>query len=403
MRNGTRRVETRFKKALVGVNPERVRHMPIRIRDHPVRRDDCVAFYSNDLRLRLRHEQSKSVPREIAERRQNGASHRGEEKKDDRRLGWGGRNVGHDICPGNFKGGGAFPVGGAAGKFRSLPHIEYLGVPTRYLHRISGSTRHHGLRERRAVRYRSTRRIGLVLSYDPESLLTAVIATQRDGCAEGCRVSMRRRRNELGARAPRAPVADFAHCGGGGMRIGSRNRFPVRLLEASNSRLDRSKAFGSDKVAVPGNRPLGQLPDVLVVFPDEGAAHGDERFRTGGRFALSASMRFEASALVNPGANASGSLHCSDNVLRYDACAPVIGSFPETQSSGSFSAFVFGLGSILGLVWLFIDANLPASGAVPELFSYNAGAPGVVPEPCHRALPDDMCVRDSKNERKSPF
>jgi hypothetical protein len=43
-----------------------------------------------------------------------------------------------------------------------------------------------------------------------------------------------------------------------------------------------------------------------------------------------------------------GASHPSERVLRYEACAPVIGSPSETQSSGSFSVLEFGAGSIFG-------------------------------------------------------
>src|SRR5947209_16266765 len=56
------------------------------------------------------------------------------------------------------------------------------------------------------------------------------------------------------------------------------------------------------------------------------------------RSALSriSSISFEASALVRSSLNWSGVPACSHSVLRYEACAPVIGSSPDTQSSGSF-------------------------------------------------------------------
>src|SRR5437588_287987 len=62
-------------------------------------------------------------------------------------------------------------------------------------------------------------------------------------------------------------------------------------------------------------------------------------------------MRLDASALVSDASKASGSCTCSDSVLRYDACAPVIGSSPDTHSSGGFSVLDRGSGSIFGLSW----------------------------------------------------
>src|SRR5205807_2663344 len=62
------------------------------------------------------------------------------------------------------------------------------------------------------------------------------------------------------------------------------------------------------------------------------------------------SIRFEASALVRPSSYALGSCACSERVLRYEACAPVMGSSPETQSSGSFSVLEAVL--VLGLLMI---------------------------------------------------
>jgi hypothetical protein len=72
-------------------------------------------------------------------------------------------------------------------------------------------------------------------------------------------------------------------------------------------------------------------------------------YRLCSSFALSASIRLDASALVKDWLNSPASASCSVNVFKYDACAPVIGSSPETQSSGSFSVFDPGEGAILGL------------------------------------------------------
>src|SRR3954447_19168765 len=52
-------------------------------------------------------------------------------------------------------------------------------------------------------------------------------------------------------------------------------------------------------------------------------------------------MRRLASAFERPSSN--GSPAPSLGVLRYDACAPVIGSSPVFQSAGSFSVFVMSL------------------------------------------------------------
>src|SRR5688572_10401811 len=68
-------------------------------------------------------------------------------------------------------------------------------------------------------------------------------------------------------------------------------------------------------------------------------------------------MRFEASALVRFGWNASSSWACSDSVLRYDVCAPVIGSSPDTHSSGGFSMLDGRSGTSLGLLDCGMDTH----------------------------------------------
>src|SRR4051794_30558991 len=72
-------------------------------------------------------------------------------------------------------------------------------------------------------------------------------------------------------------------------------------------------------------------------------------------------MGFEASALVSFSLNASGQWACSQSVFRYEACAPVIGSSPETQSSGSFC--VLESVAVLGSIGCLLRAmNVPVHG-----------------------------------------
>jgi len=66
----------------------------------------------------------------------------------------------------------------------------------------------------------------------------------------------------------------------------------------------------ADEIAVTGDRPIRKLLYLVFGFLDKGPAHG------GYRFALSASMRFEVSALARSGANARGSSHSPERVLR---------------------------------------------------------------------------------------
>src|SRR4051812_33254833 len=92
-------------------------------------------------------------------------------------------------------------------------------------------------------------------------------------------------------------------------------------------------------------------------------------------------MRLDASALSRSGSKTSGSWVCSESVFRYEACAPVIGSCPVTQSSGSLIRFEFGSGLVFGLLastrsfdrfadccWCLASAAM-AAPYVHELFS----------------------------------
>jgi hypothetical protein len=90
---------------------------------------------------------------------------------------------------------------------------------------------------------------------------------------------------------------------------------------------------------------LGCLTTLCGVqrLPSEGRA---ARFLS--NVPLSASIRLDASALVRDWLYSPSRPSCSVSVFKYDACAPVIGSSPETQSSGSFSVFDNGGGSTFG-------------------------------------------------------
>src|SRR6185437_2443494 len=62
-------------------------------------------------------------------------------------------------------------------------------------------------RQRRDMRERAMRRVGLVLADDAEGLTAAVVAFDADGCAELHAAQIGRRRDHLGAGAARAPIA----------------------------------------------------------------------------------------------------------------------------------------------------------------------------------------------------
>ncbi len=60
----------------------------------------------------------------------------------------------------------------------------YLGIVAPGPDGIPDSPPQKCLRERRSVRYRSVRGIGLILSDDPEGLLATVMASDRHGASE---------------------------------------------------------------------------------------------------------------------------------------------------------------------------------------------------------------------------
>ena len=187
-------------------------------------------------------------------------------------------------------------------KERQLPpHLQYFGCPAGYFDAIARSAGQDSSGEGRNIRYGPVRRIGLVLPHNPEGLLATVIAAQRDPRAEGCGCRLGWWLDDFRARAPGSPVPDFSYRGGGRMRIVPGDRFPVGLFKTNESRLDFSKPFGSYEVAMSGDRSVRELLDLVFGILDKGAAHGGYRGRTGRRLTLSASMRFEASALVKSG------------------------------------------------------------------------------------------------------
>ena len=102
------------------------------------------------------------------------------------------------------------------GQHAPLPHVQYDGFAAGHFHRLSGTVRQNGPRERRHVGDRAARGIGLIFANDPEALLAAVHSAEADGHAEGCGAFVGRRFDDFRARAPRSPVTDFPQSSGGG-------------------------------------------------------------------------------------------------------------------------------------------------------------------------------------------
>jgi hypothetical protein len=202
----------------------------------------------------------------------------------------------------------------SAARQRLLPHVQYLRLAACYLDCVTWPACHDGPREWRYVGNAAVRGIGFVFAHDPEGLFAAIMPAQRDRGAEGGRVRLRQRADDFRACAPGPPIPDLAHRGSGGVRIVACDRLPVSLLEACEGCFDRPETFGRYQIAMRGDRPVGEILNLVFSFFDKSSAHGGYRCRTGRRLALSASMRFEASALVSAGANASGSPDSSESV-----------------------------------------------------------------------------------------
>src|SRR6516165_7151690 len=133
-------------------------------------------------------------------------------------------------------------------------------------------------RQRRDVRERPARGVGLVLADDPESLAAPVVADDGHGRAEMHLAPVAGRRGELCRRPPRGPVAQVASrarqrgavvpgLGGG-----------VVLLQARDFGLDVREPLGGHQVGVRRNRPLRQLFGRVLQLFDECSTH-EEFFR----------------------------------------------------------------------------------------------------------------------------
>jgi DNA topoisomerase I len=94
----------------------------------------------------------------------------------------------------------------------------------------------------------------------------------------------------------------------------------------------------------------------------DSAAQAKRNLRTAIENVASRLGRFDASALVRDWLNSPGRPSCSVSVFRYDACAPVIGSSPDTQSSGSFSVLDSGGGSTFGFSFM---GKIPVADLFP--------------------------------------
>ena len=121
--------------------------------------------------------------------------------------------------------------------------------------------------------------------------------------------------DQLGARAPRLPIPDFPQSHGGALAVTPFHRSSMLRFETGESSLDVGKSGFGHEIAVKRYKPVRKPGRVIVWFLDERAAHcglpGAEL-----RFDLSASIFFDASALVRLESKVSGSLTSSERVFR---------------------------------------------------------------------------------------
>src|SRR5580704_1645387 len=158
-----------------------------------------------------------------------------------------------------------------------------------------------GPRKRADIGDCAAKRIGLILANDPEGLPPAVSPAKSDGHAERGATFGGRRRYHFRTCAPPTPVTDFPLRGRGSLCVALIDCGPVGRLEAAESHFDRREAFFRHQVAMRGYGTIGQIVGLVFGVLNESATHGGYRCRTGCRFALSASMRLEASASVRSG------------------------------------------------------------------------------------------------------
>src|SRR5215831_11126159 len=163
-------------------------------------------------------------------------------------------------------------LGGASSYFHDLR----LGLGD--LYRVADLFSEQCTRQRRDMRERPARRVGLVLADDPESLTAPVAADDGRGRAEMHLASIAGRSDELRACPPRGPVAQVARHARQRGAILRRMGSGVLLLQARDLGLDAREPLGGDEVRMRRNGPLRQLfHGVFQVF-DERSAH-EEVFR----------------------------------------------------------------------------------------------------------------------------
>ena len=128
--------------------------------------------------------------------------------------------------------------------------------------------------ERRDVRDRAARRIGLVFPHNLEALLAAVVSAQGDRHAKGSLARVLRWFHDLRAGAPGPPVADFPQAGRGRLQVAFLRGHTVLRFETVESGLDGGQTRFGHEIAVRRDRAVGKSVRVALGFLDERAAHG---------------------------------------------------------------------------------------------------------------------------------
>src|SRR5258708_36230547 len=149
-----------------------------------------------------------------------------------------------------------------------------FGLPAAGRDDVADAFSEHRFRKRRDVRDRALGGIGFVFADDPERLLAAVVAPDGHGGAEPYFRCVGRGRHYPRARPAGGPVAQIASRRGKSSAIRRGLRDGVSFACLRQGILDLCEASLGNIIRMLGDRPLGHLEIVDVLFLDEGPAHG---------------------------------------------------------------------------------------------------------------------------------
>src|SRR5262249_30732523 len=148
-----------------------------------------------------------------------------------------------------------------------------LGLGVCHLYSVADLLSEQRARQRRHMRERPVRGVGLVLANDAERLAAAVVAHDAHGRAEMHLAAIAGLRGKLRARPPGSPITQVASDPRERRTVLGLVRGGVLLLQARNLGLDARQPPGSYEVGMRRNGPIRQLLNrVLQVF-DECSTH----------------------------------------------------------------------------------------------------------------------------------